>query len=640
MAQWEVENPTTGEVYVFSSEPTDADIMEAMGLTPQAPMPEQSTMGKVGSFLKGNMELPMGIGGALTGAAAGTAIAPGVGTIVGGVLGGMVGSAGGSLTSDILADRPLDYAEAAKEAAISGGIDAATLGAGKVLRPLASAFGGTIDDIYRTFVPRTIPTPTGAPTVGTLESLQQTQGLLAAGGGSLSALQTNRAGRFRRLAEQLGDIGIFSGARSRQRIQQNANILKEEVQRQIDGLDPALTMSSGGLGENILDIISTGKQANSTIYTQNLDAITAKYGSKSAPAANIRNTLVRFRNDNTREFGSTLTDATQGQLDSLIDSLEGVRTMTVGSMMAFQKKLNATLSQISDVRNASMYNGTAAAELAEMSAGVRTAISDSLGWVDPQLQASFSAMNRSFGEAAESLLPKLTQGIVTRADKGAYEALGNAILTNNSTSQIRALMNSVDEAFSLANKAGTPITGAIKTADEAKAAIRQSYIQNIFADVAGGEDIYKAGFKNLADKFENKTVAEKAQAVLGSGYPEFKRLLNAISDASHTSDSSLFGLMLRSREYTAAQGALTLGGAGAGATLGLPAAAAVFAVPEVLSRIATNKNAVNRLLFLNAASKRPNMTPEVLGALSAKVFEALNPAELEDIKGYFTVQTE
>jgi hypothetical protein len=637
MAQWEVENPKTGEVFTFASEPTTAQIEEVMGVA-KPPM-----LDRVGSFLKGNMELPMGMGGAAAGAALGVPLGP-PGMLVGGIVGGALGSAGGSLTSDILADKPMDFAEAAKEAAISAGIDVATLGAGKVLRPLAAALGGTVDDIYRTIRPRPIPAPTGAPTVGTLESLQQTQGLLAAGGGSLSALQTNRAGRFRRLAEQLGDIGIFSGARSRQRIQQNANILKEEVQRQIDGIDPALTMSTTGLGENILDIITTGKKANSDIFTQNLDAIKAKYGTKAAPAANLRNTLVRYRNENTREFGSVLSETTQKELDGLIDSLDGVRTMTVGSMMDFQKKLNSTLSQISDVRNASMYNGTAAGELARMSEGVRTAISDSLGWVDPQLQASFSAMNRSFGEAAESLLPKVTQGIITRADKGTYEALGNALITNNSTSQIRSLMNSVDEAFNLANKAGAPITSAIKTADQAKAAIRQSYIQNIFADVAGGEDIYKAGFKNLADKFENKTVAEKAQAVLGAGYPEFKRLLNAISDASHTSDSSLFGLMLRSREYTAAQGALTLGGAGAGATMGLPAAAAVFAIPEVLSRLATNKNAVNRLLFLNAASKKTNMAPEVLGSLSAKVFEALNPTELADIQQYFggtaTEQTE
>ena len=86
------------------------------------------------SWLEKNMELPVGLGGAVTGAAMGAPLGP-VGMFVGGVIGGALGSGGGSLISDELSGQELDFAEAGEEALISAGFDIATLGLGKILKP-------------------------------------------------------------------------------------------------------------------------------------------------------------------------------------------------------------------------------------------------------------------------------------------------------------------------------------------------------------------------------------------------------------------------------------------------------------------------------------------------------------------------
>ena len=89
--------------------------------------------------------------------------------------------------------------------------------------------------------------------------------------------------------------------------------------------------------------------------------------------------------------------------------------------------------------------------------------------------------------------------------------------------------------------------------------------------------------------------------------------------------------MLRGRESAATIG---LGGAivGAGSFINLPTALAVFAIPEVLGRVATNKKAVNKLLLLNSnIKKNPDMKAELVAAQVAKVLNELDEADKEAI---------
>ena len=586
--------------------------------------------------LKANMETPAGMAGAT------------IGGTVAGVPGAIIGGAGGtfigSLMSDVLTDKEPNYVKAAEEAAISTGVDLLTLGAGKVFRPIAQALGVTPDQLIFKFSAN-MP----SPATGTLESFQQTQALLQQGGGSLSPMQTNRAGRFRRLAEQLGDIGIFSGQRSRMRIQQNANILKEEVQNQINGINPTLTMSSDMLGQSLVEIIQLGKKANSQIYSNSLDAISQQYGKQRVKTQPLVSALQTFQNEYRKEYGSALTDVAQKELNDLLKGVGAtgkltggyaiMPTMSIDSLLSFQKRLNNQLSQLSDLTSPNR-NMTAANELSVLSSRVRKVIGESLENLDPQLAMKYAEMNKSFGDSAELLMPKVTTKIIGNAEQGFYESLGNMVLANPSADRVYGMMRSIDEAFRLAKKEGIPL-GTFQSAAQAKQSIRQSYVANLFGDVSGAEDIYKPFFRNMADKLEHPSMEAKTRAVMGENYNQFKRLLNAINDASPKTESSLFGLMLRSKESTAVSDVLRLASVGAISQVSsLGTAAMVFAIPEVFSIVANNKTAVNRLLNLNRVSTSKDITPEVITSLTTKVFESLTDDEKSRIQEYFGTSPE
>ena len=153
----------------------------------------------------------------------------------------------------------------------------------------------------------------------------------------------------------------------------------------------------------------------------------------------------------------------------------------------------------------------------------------------------------------------------------------------------------------------------------------------MFGSTAGDFDPYQ--WANKAKSFDkNPNEVVKLKAILGKdGYNSFKTLTNAIADSSKKPTADAFSLMLRGRESAATIG---LGGAivGAGSFINLPTALAVFAIPEVLGRVATNKKAVNKLLLLNSnIKKNPDMKAELVAAQVAKVLNELDEADKEAI---------
>ena len=168
------------------------------------------------NWLQRNMELPVGMGGALAGAGAGFLIGGPVGAVVGSVVGGATGSGAGSLISDELADEELDYAKAAEEALISAGFDIATLGLGKIIKPgyyaAKAAMGFTPKEVAEQVVKVAEVQSKNIPTAGSLESLRQSQQILqqATDPASLTKSQTGRASGAAVFAEKIADIGILS----------------------------------------------------------------------------------------------------------------------------------------------------------------------------------------------------------------------------------------------------------------------------------------------------------------------------------------------------------------------------------------------------------------------------------------------
>ena len=70
--------------------------------------------GGVMSWMKENMEVPLGVAGGIAGTAIGAPFGP-VGMFVGGTLGSSVGTGGGKLISDDLSGEDLEYAEALEQ---------------------------------------------------------------------------------------------------------------------------------------------------------------------------------------------------------------------------------------------------------------------------------------------------------------------------------------------------------------------------------------------------------------------------------------------------------------------------------------------------------------------------------------------
>ena len=616
----------------------------------------ESILEKTQDFLQENLDIPAGIAGAIGGAAAGSAV-PVVGTIAGGIAGGALGTFGGSLASDYIEDGELDIQESAEEARDSVIIDVATLGIGRFLRPVASALNVSVGDLVRSAMikdkPPKITTLTPeALTAGTPESIRQTQELLESGRGTLLASQLENAGRWRKVFDSVGKVGIYSKGRLEEIAAANSKVLVEEADKMIKGANPNLAMTAEDLGQNIYDIITSGRKINSAVYGKGLDSIQETYGNVKVSPQKMLQAVNQFVNDNTVDGFNTLDDATLNIIRDFRKELiqarpagfMGMATETVqpkqsvNKLFALQKKLGDDISKVSDFR-APSYNSIAERQLAQLSSVLRNSLGETLTDVNPRLAVDYRALNKSYADTLDNLLPKINESIVKAGDKTDYHRIGQLLLSNNNTSKIKAMMNSIDTAFAKATKEGLPMTSSVTRAADAKQMVRQSYINSVFGSPEGLFDPYS--FANKAMRVDKiPAEAEKVKAILGNeAYASFKRLTNAIIESQEQPSSDMFSLMLRGRETNAAFGLLGAGAGGAyyGGLEALPEIATILAVPTVMGLISTNKAAVNRLIAANSqVRKGMNPTPEFIAATTAKILNELNDFDKELISDEIT----
>lgn len=602
----------------------------------------------VGQFLKENLDIPAGIAGAGTGFMAGAPFGP-IGAISGGIVGGAAGTFGGSLASSAI-EGEADLEKAAIEAGQSVVIDVATLGLGKVIKPVAKSLGIDPLAFWNKLSGKTPDAQTAmkapvAPASGTPESLLASQKLLEQEGGTLLASQTLNAGKIRKLAETISSVGILSKGRLANIAQQNKDSIVKEIDRMIDGVNPSLANTPENLGQHIYEIIDSGRKLNMINYSSGLARLSKKFGGVEVSPAPILDTIDNFLASSVKDGLSELKPDTLKIIEKTRRDLVGQQLATqyskgdtavrlpkatVDKIFTFQKNLNDDISSFGSF-GGNRFDSQVEAELSALSSKLRKSIDKSLSGINSKLASDFRGINKAYGETLDALLPKINSSIVTRADKVDYEKVGRLLLTNNSTSKISAMMKSIDVAFSQTKKAGLPIKSSIQSAEQAKQAVRQSYIYNMFGDTAGDFDPYK--WANKAKSFDkNPNEVVKLKAILGKdGYNSFKTLTNAIADSSEKPTADAFSLMLRGRESAATIG---LGGAiiGAGSFINIPTAIAVFSIPEVLGRVATNKKAVNRLLMLNSnVKKNPDMKAELVAAQVAKVLNELDESDKEAI---------
>jgi hypothetical protein len=209
-----------------------------------------------------------------------------------------------------------------------------------------------------------------------------------------------------------------------------------------------------------------------------------------------------------------------------------------------------------------------------------------------------------YSSGLAELLPKINEGFIRRAGSGSYEGLGKILSSNQQTTNAKALINSIRKSYAKVLHEAPKGSMAYadlpyKTADDAVNAVRASYVKELMPKIGGELDIND--YARLADKFRNKNTRAKAQEVLGDKFVPFMDLLNVMSQASTKPAGTIPSLILRSKEYGAAQllaGGALAGGAAAGGISGVTGglgAVAIFGVPEILARAATDPKHVNRI---------------------------------------------
>lgn len=544
----------------------------------------------------------------LAGGAGGMLFGP-VGSIVGGAAGSALGSLiESSQQKDVMTAE--DYQKAVEEAAWSAGIDVATLGIGALVKSgyfaAKQALGMTPKEVVDELAE-----------VGSQESFRRTQKMLQSRGATLTPSQFNDSSLLQRLRENIGRVGIFAG----RRFDDNAAKVNEAVNKEFDhlfGVHQAQSVDE--LGQAFNAIIQEGRKGLNNLYDFELQATKNLVRGKQVDPSYLADGLEAYLKGRSfpkkvevvdpatgeielvTRYESTLNPKTVAVIQEQINMLRNVKEMPAINLLDIQRMLNSKIDEVGSF-GTEAYSKNASRELAEFSTFFRDAMSSQLARVSPEAAGRLKAANKAYSSITEQLMPKMNDTFVSKANSGVYEGLGKILVNNNSASQSRALINQLKQAYKLMDKeqlAAAPF----KTADEAIDVVRSSYVKNLMPSL-GGDDFTIDAYKNLAQRFKDKSVRARAAAVLGDKFVPFMDLLNTMSQAAVKPKGNLPTLIMRSKEYAAAgavgglAGGLATGaGVGAGASV-LTGAAALFGMAEIFARMATNPAAVTRLKKFN-----------------------------------------
>lgn len=596
----------------------------------------------VGDFLKGNMEIPLGLGGSLAGAAAGIPLGP-PGMVAGGILGGSVGTGAGSLTSDVLEGKDLDFQEAVKESLISAGFDVATLGLGKVLKPAylsaKAALGYTPKEVAEEIMKEGLET-------GSTESLKATQKILQEGGSSLTRYQTGQASSLAVFAEKIGDAGLLSGKEATG----NAKKVNEAAQSALNDIANAVDLRTGAapsdLGEAMFDIISAGRLALSDSYGDGLETISKRVVNRTVNTAGIKKQLELFLKNNSEMTSelidgktvskaiSTLDDATVKFINSQLSGTLEYGNMTAQSLLKVDKMLSQQMRQFGDIKS-SNYNAVADRELGELQNILKQSFINTLKQADPKIAKEYELLKNSYKEGMSGLLPVLNKNTILNAEKGNFEALGRMLTTQTNSDKVQVFLNSIDEAYKqIGKREGLPSEIAYGTAEEAKQVIKQSFLKNLIPDMSS-PDFNIATYRKLAAQFSKPDADKRLKIIAGQDYARVKQIFNLFAEASKSPEGNLGTLFLRNKEYAAVAGA-GVGASVAGVVGAALGSGAILTAPIFLAKAASNPKAVNKLLaFEKMTFKSPEAMEKFASFIVSDTMDALSEEEQAEIRNYF-----
>jgi hypothetical protein len=543
------------------------------------------------------------------------------------------------------------------------GIDIATLGLSKVGLPVLKMLGFASDEATD-LIQHAGKVEALSP--GTQESLRQTQSILRQSGqeaASLSASQTGNVNRFLGIFENVMDNAPLTGGRAVERAKAN-NVAVQNAFLDLvrDGRTVAPGNNSYGLFVN--NAVNAGKSALSNNYIRALDSFSQSFGDRqvkpdlllkklqqlqseiqipaivakkkkagiprtqaesalTAEQIAVREKPVPFVQSIGEAFDPQAAEILSRQIDIFSND---VITMPIDSLIKLEKSLRQRIAGKGKFDGSAAPNPVLDANLATIADAVQEALELTLRRANPRAAEDYTALKTAYKEGLADLVPPVNMGDIKQAGTGYFEAAGRALLEGASKSQVDAYLNTIRRSYAELRRAGGNVKGLdYKNADEAIAALRRGYVENLMPNV-NNPNFDINDYKRLATEAEKPSVKEIQQSIMGEDYDRFKNLLNAMSDAG-SNDGSLFGaLLLNSKTTSAVSGLLTVGaGTAAGGPLGGAAAALGWIVaPGVLQRIVSSPKAVNTLLFAQNKSKSENLTPEFLMSAGAKVFAALS----------------
>lgn len=573
------------------------------------------------------------VAGALGGAAIGTAILPGIGTAIGGIAGGAIGAFGGELAEDYASEEDLNYANAAKEAAISVGIDIATLGTMKYAKPVyfagKRALGFTAEEVAKDIVEDAART-LAKQRAGTQAALQSSAELLAEKGAVLTPSQLGDEGVLS-FYESLGRSGILSRAD----FERNMVKANEAVSEGISGLiakNEAGVLMKGELGASVNSLLYEGKKAIGKQYDTGLKEVAKSIKNDKINVIPIHKAIDNFIKGHANPLGgSNLDEATLKLLSGLKRDLSSgikkepimedvpdslrrfgrqyqkvVSKKTVPEpvpaldVIEWHKKVNGKVTELSNP-NSPLYAGVKESEIAKVSKLLRNVMDKSMQGVNPEAYSKYLDIKRNYKEGITTLKPDAVKSLINTASKGDYENLGKVFFQEGVVNLDK--FNQTWKAVNYAVKTIEPeqlVELGFKNKQELFDTIKSSYVLNMFPKV----NDTAFDLTSYASKMSKLTREEIIQAkkILGKDYGRFNQIRNTIITASEKPKTDVGLLALRSKE-------LQLTAIAAGSFVNFGAGMAAIFTPKIMAKIALNPKTSSMLI--NALS-RSSKTPEGL----------------------------
>ena len=636
-----------------------SDTMAGMGtqesiVPPPAVTPEEQQA----SFLQRNLDLPLGLGGALAGGAAGAAVGGPIGGVVGSVLGGATGTFGGTVISETQYGNASDidaYSKAVENAAWSAGLDVVTLGIMSKLKPAWVAMrmknGQSVEETLEEIVE-------GAYPAGSAESLEATQKLLNLRGATLLPSQVGSTGMdtFR---ERIASVGLVSRQTMQENMEAVNDAIQEELLELINRNARGMNTDPYAMGQVFLDAVEEGQSALQSQYVRGLDDVMRGLGgsryTRRVPAEFILKPIDDYLKANRGEAVDNLLGETFDFIESNLTRLRGLEegTFPIQELITLDKAFTQTANAMFG-KQGSTPNSTVLAELSEVSNLMRETIFESLSRTAPKQAQEYKALKEAYAEGFNELFPKINKAFINGAKDGSYVGLGDIAAKGLNLDKVKALKLSLRrahaEAVKDAKQTGEAI--AVPSFEEANKLFKAGFLSDKLKTVFG-ENFAITDLRNLAKDAERPRTKAVYQEVLGDDYPRFKQLLNAVIEASESASGDFGTLMLRGMEAKGVKGVSAALYSGVGAAGGVTAAtsgvsapliaagAAALYVPQVFANIVTNPQYVNKLIMLTKKkTKDPIQTEIAIQAIVSDALDAMTDSEKADIMNYLSEQAQ